>query len=128
MASEAELLALVDKLQAVEVGGPPLDVEIGGLMAASGWHAADCMRRFTTSIDAALALCEPDWWVNMSAPLSPAAYGYSREDARRPRAGMECIGYPYSSGARAATMALAICAMAIRVRAIRAATMGGSDD
>ncbi|MBB5709366.1 hypothetical protein [Sphingomonas xinjiangensis] len=74
--------------------------------------------KFTASLDAAMTLCEPHWWVNMSAPLSPDAYGYSREDQRRPRAGMECIGEPYSSGGHGATLPLAVTAMALRARAL----------
>jgi len=73
--------------------------------------------RYTGSLDAAMALAQEDWWFNTSAPLSPAAYGYSREDMRQPRAGFEMIGAPYSCGARAASMALATCAAALRARA-----------
>jgi hypothetical protein len=72
---------------------------------------------FTGSIDAAMTLAQPNWWWSASAPLSPAAYGYSREDQRTPRAGFEMTEEPYSAGARAATIPLAICAAALRARA-----------
>ena len=79
---------------------------------------------YTGSLDAALTLAEPSWWFNTSAPLSPDAYGYSREDARRPRAGFEMIAAPYSVGARGATMALATCAASLRARHALALSKG----
>jgi hypothetical protein len=83
------------------------------------WWFADAfgMPRYTASLDAAMTLAMPHWWWNASAPLSEAAYGWSREDQRQPRAGFEMIGEPYSVGARAATVPLAICAAALRALA-----------
>jgi hypothetical protein len=75
---------------------------------------------YTASLDAAMTLVKPEWWVNVSGPMSPAAYGYSREDERRPRAGVEMIGHPYSAGARAATHALALTAACLRALAAQA--------
>jgi hypothetical protein len=72
---------------------------------------------YTASLDAAMSLAMPHWWWSASAPLSEAAYGWSREDQRQPRAGFEMIGEPYSVGARAATVPLAICAAALKARA-----------
>jgi hypothetical protein len=77
--------------------------------------------------DAAMSFVQPNWWFSCSGPMSPAAYGYSREDQRTPRAGMECIGEPYSSGAAAAVLPLAILAMALKARA-RANTRGEGAD
>lgn len=67
---------------------------------------------------AALMMALPEWWFSTSAPLSPSAYGYSREDQRTPRAGFEMIGEPYSAGARAPTIALAIAAACLRARGL----------
>ena len=56
-------------------------------------------RKYTASIDAAMTLVDPAWWLSMSGPVSPAAHGYSREDQRDCRAGFEMLGAPYSAGA-----------------------------
>jgi hypothetical protein len=71
---------------------------------------------YTASLDAAMTLSRPNWWFSANAPLSPQAYGYSREDERRPRAGFEMMEMPYMAGARAETLPLAICAAALRAR------------
>jgi len=117
----AEFVGLYDQ-DTIAIEEPPAYVaamiEAQGHVPRSLWEPDVCsIPRYTASLDAAMTLCEPHWWVNMSAPLSPEAYGYSREESRQPRAGMECIGEPYSQGAAAATMALAVCAMALKARA-----------
>jgi hypothetical protein len=81
-----------------------------------GQSGDQLVRLYTASLDAAMTLAEPNWWLQCGGPLSPAAYGYSREEDRKPRAGFQMIGPPYSSGAQAATLPLAICIAALRVR------------
>jgi len=82
---------------------------------------------FTASIDAAMTLADPSWWLNISSPLSEAAYGYSREDLRVMRAGFEMIGPPYSSAARTdivgdpvSRIARVLTAAALRTKALGA--------
>jgi len=143
----ADLIALAERVE--KLGGPcrETDVEIARAvrwlpervnpiawdgrnyeLAPSYWFKDGFgLPRYTASIDAAMTLCEPHWWINMSAPLSPDAYGYSRESQRRPRAGMECIGDPYSSGGNGATLPLAVSSMALRARASMTRTTGDGD-
>jgi len=110
-----KLVELAERCEAASGPDRELDCRI---FIEADVENGDFDRLYTASLDAAMTLCEPHWWVNVSAPLSPDAYGYSREDQRQPRAGMQCIGEPYSIGAIAATMPLAICAMALRARAV----------
>lgn len=69
---------------------------------------------YTASIDAAMTLVDPSWWFRCSGPMSPAAYGYSREDQRTPCAGVEMIGEPYSAGGRGHNLACAITVACLR--------------
>lgn len=69
---------------------------------------------YTASIDAAMSLAKPAWWLSMGGPLSPEAYGYSREEERIFRCGFSMIEEPYSSGGCGATLPLSICAAALR--------------
>jgi hypothetical protein len=95
----------------------------------AGQGLSDYMPRYTASLDAAMTLALPSWWFSASLPLSPDAYGYSREDQRMPRAGFQMIGPPYSVGAIAATLPLAIVAACLkgRARASAAAVIGGDE-
>lgn len=83
----------------------------------AGQGLSDYMPRYTASLDAAMSLALPSWWFSASLPLSPDAYGYSREDLRKPRAAFEMLESPYIAAARAETLPLAIVAACLRGRA-----------
>lgn len=74
---------------------------------------------YTASLDAAMTLALPSWWLRLAGPLSPEAYGYSREEERIFRAGFGMIGAPYSVGASGTTLPLAIVAACLKGRAYR---------
>lgn len=93
-----------------------------GPLPGGSWEAP----RYTASIDAAMTLALPHWWLEIGAPLSPDAYGYSREDQRMPRAGFQMIGEPYSAASRAATLPLALTAASLRAAGGRGGSGRGS--
>jgi len=80
--------------------GERLDV----MEALASADAADYINAppYTASIDSAMSLAGPSWWLNINGPLTEAAYGYSREDLRVMSVGFQMIGAPYSAAARTA--------------------------
>ncbi|HEX7858047.1 MAG TPA: hypothetical protein VF503_30565 [Sphingobium sp.] len=83
--------------------------------AFPGWME---LPAYTASLDAAMTLAFPSWWFEGNAPLSQEAYGYSREDQRKPHAGFQMIEPPYIVGSRAATLPLATAAAALKARGL----------
>lgn len=77
----------------------------------------DFVPAYTGSIDAAMTLVPVEGWLNIHGPMTPAAFGYSREIDRVKRAGFDTLEPPYASYATGATYALALCAAALRARA-----------
>lgn len=78
---------------------------------------------YTASLDAAMTLADPSWWLRINGPLSEAACGYSREDERQIRASFDMLESPYSVGARSTgtdpigQIARAVTAAALRSKA-----------
>lgn len=113
-----DLSDLIVRVEGASEGSRELDCLIADAVLGpvkAPYRRGHC-EKYTTSIDAAMTLVAPSWWFNMSGPMTPAAYGYSREDQRFKRCGVEMIGAPYSCGAGGATFPLAICVAALRAR------------
>lgn len=122
MTNRETLRSLAGRVEALGESDPVIDGAIHALTHPEDFdgdapHYATCprvnradliylrnvgVRRYTASIDAAMTLADPAWWIRVGGPLTEAAYGYSREDQRQIRAGFEMIGAPYSVGAGSA--------------------------
>lgn len=116
----------VDCLVVDIVGGPPEGYQracVHDVTQPYWWSATDSKApywvapRYSASLDAAMSLADPSWWLTLRGPLSEQAYGYSRPEEREFRCHFEMIGAPYSAGARGATLPLAVVAACLKGRA-----------
>lgn len=97
------LLELAAKVEWLTGSSREVDAEIGHAMHALGWHAADCLHRFTESLDAAMTLMEArDFIVGREAGVTSAWASYQASGRQ--------------VTVTAATPALALCAAALRAR------------
>jgi len=135
MASEAELLALADRV--ANASNPVEVVQLNGqLLRTLGWTSdatnvydpagerRSGIPSYTLSVDDAEKLVPSGWGWLISKPNAKAlASGLLKEHT--PVMGEVQYGCDHRYAVAAATPALALCAAALRARA---ATMGGSDD
>ena len=101
----ADYLSLIERFENAPNGHPELDHAIGSIMHRRGWHAADCLGRFTQSLDSALRLLPDgaDWRKLTNPSISVYAANPYNADAQKRHDG------------NGATPALQMCAAAFRL-------------
>ncbi|WP_398457453.1 hypothetical protein [Sphingomonas albertensis] len=107
---------LAVRCEAATEGTPMLENEIAKLMNDDGWHAADCMRQFTRSIDAALTLVPVGLRVLIDSDGCHCRITDPHgEDDKLPWNGVASLAH---------SMALATCAASLRARHALALSKG----
>ena len=110
--TRAALEGLAERVGQATEGTPMLENEIAHMMLASGWHAADCMRQFTRSIDAAMTLVPENWF--FGAEIQQNSYPNKPHDWS---VWLERNDPIDSVAVLARALPLALCAAALRARA-----------